>query len=56
MGPSGPEQHSKKCHNPDHSALLGTPCFINQMMMLLLWMRHYLMAPIVVMMSAAAIN
>jgi hypothetical protein len=23
-----PEQHSKKCHNPDHSALLGTPCLL----------------------------
>ena len=29
---------------------------VNQIMMLLLWRRHYSMAPIVVMMSAAAIN
>ena len=29
---------------------------VNQMMMLLLWRRHYSMAPIVLMISAAAIN
>ena len=29
---------------------------INQIMVLLLWRRHYSMAPIVVMISAAAIN